>query len=134
MDRGGGVSVLERRWFTLVAPAKAGAHNHRCLLWTEPWSPASCNTDFRGYGSRLKAGTTWVNSLFKFQTAENFSRLDPAAENRAMRTPTFAPRAFLWAYSVRQRIDPIYRLNPFCKRDHSVGASRLKLRKTSIDL
>jgi hypothetical protein len=43
---------------TTVVPAKAGIHNHECLLWREQVVAAEHITKACGYGSRRKAGTT----------------------------------------------------------------------------
>src|SRR5258707_394827 len=45
---------------TIVVPAKAGTHNHRCL-WLKPdAAPASRKTGSSGYGSRLRSqGLAW---------------------------------------------------------------------------
>ena len=44
----------------VVVPANAGTQNHRCLSLDRAAAPAFRNTHFRGYRSRLKAGTTPV--------------------------------------------------------------------------
>src|SRR5262245_36602252 len=43
---------------SLVVSAKAGTYNHRQSLWRELVVAAEHTTQARGYGSRLKAGTT----------------------------------------------------------------------------
>ncbi len=62
-----------------VVPAKAGTHNHVCVLLGLAVVPALSNTDIRGYGSRLAlrlAGTTRFCAKFGISIPSNFSIIE----------------------------------------------------------